>query len=120
VGAVLALVLATREVLLAGWQPSQVLDSELEGGMDVGAASLSACAQIAGEILAGVGEGPVRASSKAQAIARQAGLDLRTVTDSGSGWGVVAEDVSQALATRAAVPKAKAQTTPVAANTQTI
>jgi pyruvate dehydrogenase E2 component (dihydrolipoamide acetyltransferase) len=116
VGTVLGLALAPGEVLPPDWQLRQPLDEELEVDVEVAAASPSAPIPIPDKIADSTEAGPVRASWKARAMARQAGLDLHTLVGSGPRGRVVAQDISRASAIAAAVPTGRAQATPVAAN----
>jgi pyruvate dehydrogenase E2 component (dihydrolipoamide acetyltransferase) len=106
VGTVLAVGLAPGEALPANWQPSQPASTAPQPE--------PASQQAPAPPQAGAG-GPLDASWKARALARQAGLDLATLVGREPGGRVVAADVEAALTGKeAANPTVKA--TPVAAN----
>jgi pyruvate dehydrogenase E2 component (dihydrolipoamide acetyltransferase) len=108
VGALLAVGIAPGETLPTDWQPSQPAPAADPTPPPV-APSLQRLD------MADV-EGPVQASWKARALARQAGLPLRAVVGSGPGGRIVAGDISEALKTPAAAPAKEIDATPVAAN----
>jgi pyruvate dehydrogenase E2 component (dihydrolipoamide acetyltransferase) len=115
VGSVLAVGVAPGEDLPAGWQPERSAPAEAirRESKEDGTAARESLPRRAGE--------RVQASWKARNLARQAGLDLRTVEGSGPGGRVVAKDVSRMHAALAAAPTvspspAAVRATPVAAN----
>ena len=110
VGTVLAVEVAPGETLPAGWQPDQ--PAAAPPLPEPSRREAPATAQAAAP-------GPLAASWKARAMAREAGLDLRALVGGGPGARIVAADVEAALAA-SPVPEVKAgavdKATPVAAN----
>jgi pyruvate dehydrogenase E2 component (dihydrolipoamide acetyltransferase) len=107
VGTVLAIGVRPGEALPASWQPSQPVVAAEEPVPPVATPAALAPAHIKPE-------GALQASWKARALAREAGLDWWAVRGSGPGGRVVAEDISQATAARAAA-LTQVKATPVAA-----
>jgi len=124
VGAALAVATAPGETLPAGWQPAaaqapapaQAAPARAQAAPAEGqavAVHAAATAQ-ATTGAAPAPSGPLQASWKARSLARQAGLDLRSLAGTGPGGRIVAGDVARALA--AAPSAVEAMATPVAAN----
>ncbi len=107
VGTVLAVGVAPGEALPAGWQPGQPAAPEAE------TAERMAPPRIGSTVAAA--DGPLQASWKARRLAREAGVDLRTVVGSGPAGRIVARDVARAQVA-AVPPEAEHKATPVAAN----
>ncbi|MEJ2209057.1 MAG: 2-oxo acid dehydrogenase subunit E2 [Anaerolineae bacterium] len=115
VGAVVAVGVAPGETLPAGWQPEQ--PAATPPLPEPSRREAPATAQAAAP-------GPLAASWKARAMAREAGLDLAALVGGGPGGRIVAADVETALAAQAASrgPEVEApaavtvKATPVAAN----
>jgi len=107
VGSTLAVALAPGETLPAGWQPSQAAE--------VPAPPAPATPPPVPVPSKSVETGRLKASPKARAMARQAGLDLATISGSGPGGRIVADDVAQAQAAAPPEPLAAVTATPTAA-----
>ena len=93
VGAVVAVGVAPGETLPAGWQPDQ--PAATPPLPEPSRRETPATAQPAAP-------GPLAASWKARAMAREAGLDLAALVGGGPGGRIVAADVETALAAQAA------------------
>jgi len=61
-------------------------------------------------------EGPIQASWKARAMARQAGLDLRTISGSGPNGRITAQDIATLPPAKTPAQPVEASATPIAAN----
>jgi len=92
VGAPIALLLAPGETLPANWQPAA---SVPEPALPLGAPTPSPAPT-----------GPRQVSWKARTLARQAGLDLSTVSGSGPEGRITAADIARALEARSIAPAA--------------
>jgi pyruvate dehydrogenase E2 component (dihydrolipoamide acetyltransferase) len=107
VGTVLAVGVTPGEMLPADWHPSQ------PGKVPPQPATPST--QVPTSAQAGPG-GARKASWKARALAREAGLDFGTLAGRGPGGRIVAADMKAALVGQAAPAKLVVKATPVAAN----
>ncbi len=110
VGTTIAVGTAGGETLPAGWQPSQVAVAPVEPDETVPAPGP------APQTIAPV-EGPIQASWKARAMARQAHVDLGSIEGSGPQGRIVAADLAKAPGAAKTAPAAQAiSATPVALN----
>jgi len=107
VGTLLAIAVAAGETLPTAWQPVHPSVAP--------APVLWPAPQVALPSAKPSADAGLQASWKARTLAHQAGLDWRTIAGSGPGGRVVAEDVTQALASAAAVAKSEPKATSVAA-----
>ncbi len=107
VGTVLAVAVAPGETLPADWQPTR------PAGVPASAPQLAPTSAPAPSKPPPGGK--PRASWKARTMAREAGLDLQTITGTGPGGRITAEDVARALATPPPAPAEKVKVAPVAA-----
>lgn len=110
VGAALAVATAPGETLPAGWTPPAE-----KGAAAPPRARAEAPASVPAPVAepARAAEGPLQATWKARALARQLGVDLRQVAGSGPGGRIQAEDVVRAAAPAPA--RAEVRATPTAA-----
>ncbi|MBN1139068.1 MAG: 2-oxo acid dehydrogenase subunit E2 [Anaerolineae bacterium] len=107
VGAVLAIIVGPGEVLPDGWQPDVPLANAARPAPPSRSVSTPSLP---------VGHSAKQASWKARAMARQAGLDWKTVPGSGPGGRIVAADIVGAADVEAAMAR-RVQGTPVQAMT---
>jgi pyruvate dehydrogenase E2 component (dihydrolipoamide acetyltransferase) len=111
VGTILAVAVKPGETLPADWRPSDSVEATVSAPETAAAPPPTVLnPPIADEF---------QASWKARAMARQAGLDLRTLSGSGAGRRIVAADVAQALVTPPAEMPAQVSVSPVAAKLAT-
>jgi len=107
VGTTLALVVAPGETLPADWEPPDAVVAATPHLEPTVAAIAAASGPPAPSAL--------QASWKARAMAREAGLELRTIAGSGPGGRIMAVDVARAPATSPAEISAPARASPIAA-----
>jgi pyruvate dehydrogenase E2 component (dihydrolipoamide acetyltransferase) len=111
VGAILAVAVRPGEILPADWKPSDSVEAIISAPETAAAPPPT--------VLSPPTADGVQASWKARAIAREAGLDLRTLSGSGPGGRIVAADVAQALAKLPGGMPAQVSVSPVAAKLAT-
>ena len=110
VGAALAVAVAPGEHLPSGWTPPTAKEAEAPPRTQ---AEAPVQAPVPAAEAAQAPSGPLQATWKARALARQLGVDLRRVAGSGPGGRIQAEDVVRAAAP--APVRAEARATPTAA-----